>query len=218
MATHGRTYTVEPAHGRVARNMRRGVPASISVLTAVLTTATLLAQVSTSSDRPVSPTVVASWMTRGDKLTLLVLWRGSPGWFWRGDDHGSGGGAIGAQGFQQIRYGGRTLRVDYDLTAQTASIAGREFPLRETNVAMVDFVDSVGGPTVVDSRYVDPSLVASAQDGASFDAGLVVIARESTLFSFLQCELSLPPPPEPEPIAAMKRALIATTCDRLRPR
>jgi len=50
---------------------------------------------------------------------------------------------------------------------------------------MADFVDRVGGPTVVDNRYVDPSVVASAQDGANFDAGVVVIARESTLFSFL---------------------------------
>jgi hypothetical protein len=198
--------------------MRQGAPASISLLTAVLTAATILAQVSTSSDRPVSPTVVASWMTRGENLTLLVLWRGSPGWFWRGDHQGGGGGGNGTQGFQQIQYDGRTLRVDYDLITQTATIAGRELSLRETNVVMVDFVDSVGGPTVVDSRYVDPSLVASVQDGASFDAGLVVIARESTLFSFLECELSLPPPPEPEPIADMKRALIATTCDRVRPR
>ena len=81
---------------------------------------------------------------------------------------------------------------------------------------MVDFVDSVGGPTVVDTQYVEPTLMVTDDAGAPFDAGLVVVERERALFSFLQCELSIPPSSEPEPIAVMKRALIATTCDRFR--
>src|SRR5205823_4946275 len=120
---------------------------------------------------PVSPTVVASWLTRGDKLTLLVLWRGTPGWFWRVNGHGGGGGGNLRQEFQQVWYGDINLRVDYDFEKDTATVASREFSLRETNVVMVDFVDSVNGPTLVDTRYVDPALTDP------LNAGLVVIGR-----------------------------------------
>src|SRR2546425_12792410 len=44
-----------------------------------------------------------------------------------------------------------TLTMDYDFDKATATIATREFSLRDTNVVMVDFVDSVGGPTIVDT-------------------------------------------------------------------
>ena len=168
------------------------------------------AQGSSSSDRPVSSTVVASWLTRGDKLTLLVLWRGTPGWFWRVSGHGGGGGGNGQQAFQQIRYGDRTFKIDYDFSKDTATVEGREFSIRDTNVVMVDFVDSVGGPTIVDTRYVDPILSASRDDG------LVVIAREPDLYQFLRCDLSLPP--STGPAAQMQQALVTAVCGQLRPR
>ena len=44
----------------------------------------------------------------------------------------------------------------YNFTTNTAKVAGVDLSLTETNVVTVDFVDSVGGPTVVDTRYVDP--------------------------------------------------------------
>jgi len=53
------------------------------------------AAVTMSTARVVSPSVVASWWANDD-TTLLVLWRGAPGWFSKG---GAGGGtaAGGAQ-------------------------------------------------------------------------------------------------------------------------
>lgn len=197
--------------------MRKAITALIGITTLLLV-ATPAAQVSTSLDRPISATVVGSWMTRGDQLTLLVLWRGTPGWFWRGDEHGSGAFRRGDREDQQVRYGNYTLRVDFDFQRGTATITDRVLSLRETNVVMIDFVDSVGGPAIVETRHVKPTVPATVDAGARFDAGLVVVAREPDLFAFLQCELSLPPSSEPEPILAMKREMIATTCDRLRPR
>jgi len=50
-----------------------------------------------STSRIASPSVVASWMSHenyadGKITTLLVLWRGSVGWFLKGGSgHGSGG-------------------------------------------------------------------------------------------------------------------------------
>jgi hypothetical protein len=47
----------------------------------------------TSSSRPLSPTVLVSHVVRDGEIALLVLWRGSPGWFWRseGGREGAGG-------------------------------------------------------------------------------------------------------------------------------
>ena len=168
------------------------------------------AQGSSSSDRPVSPTVVASWHTRGDKLTMLVLWRGTPGWFWRVSGHGGGGGGNGRQEFQQLRYGERTFKIDYDFGKDTAIVEGRELSLGDTNVVMIDFVDSAGGPTIVGTKYVDPALSVPRDDG------LVIIAREPDLYPFLQCDLSLPP--SSGPVAQMQQALITAVCGQMRPR
>jgi hypothetical protein len=193
---------------RSAFKRRSGI--ALVALTIAITALRVAAQGSYSSDRPVSPTVVASWLTRGDKLTLLVLWRGTPGWFFRGNGNGSGGGGNLRQEFHQIRYGETTLRIEYDFDKETATIARRELSLREINVVMVDFVDSVNGPTVVDTRYVDPAVTDT------FNASLVVVGREPDLYPYLQCNLSLPG--RPGPIGQMEQSLISMVCDQLRPR
>jgi hypothetical protein len=159
----------------------------------------------------VSPTVLASWLTRGDRLTLLVLWRGSPGWFWRTDRGGGGGGSTGQNAFQEIREGGLTFRIDYDFTADTATILGKELSLGDTNVVMMDLVDSPAGPTMVDSRQVDPALIQP-----SWDAGLAVIRREPDLHPFLQCDMPMPASFDPAP--PMGQALITAVCAQLRGR
>ena len=55
----------------------------------------------TSTSRVASPTVVASWVSHenyadGSATTLLVLWRGTPGWFSKGGRGGGSGGGSGA--------------------------------------------------------------------------------------------------------------------------
>jgi hypothetical protein len=72
----------------------------------MLALAVLLAQPfprsgSSSTTAPVSPSVLATVMTiereRGKgALELLVLWRGSPAWFWRADGRGRGGSSSSA--------------------------------------------------------------------------------------------------------------------------
>src|SRR6185369_11217154 len=66
----------------------------------------------TSTSRVASPTVVASWMSHenyvdGKATTLLVLWRGTPGWFTKGGggssgSGGSAGGGGGSTGYQHV--------------------------------------------------------------------------------------------------------------------
>lgn len=81
--------------------MRRWVLA-LAVVVAVATGGLLRAQGQTTggTNRTLSPAVVASWQAHenGDgtgTVDLLVLWRGSPGWFTRGKDASGGGGSRG---------------------------------------------------------------------------------------------------------------------------
>jgi hypothetical protein len=164
-----------------------------------------------SSHRTVSPTVVASWYAQDGRLTLLVLWRGNPGWFMRAESGGGGGGGDGTRVFQQIREGGLTFRIDYDFASNTANIAGTELSLLTTNVVLMDFVDSPAGPSIVATRYVSPELTESR------NAAIEIIRRESDLYPFLQCDLPLPPSADPEPVASLKQSMITMVCEQMRP-
>jgi hypothetical protein len=95
------------------------------LVAAVIATASPVsyAQTSAGSNRVVSPTTVVYWQQHdnGDgtgSLDLLVLWRGSPGWFLRGRSASSGGGD-GRGGFGQwqsthwMTYGEVTLTFDF---------------------------------------------------------------------------------------------------------
>jgi hypothetical protein len=86
--------------------------------------ATAQSQPSAGSNRVISPTVVAFWMEResdsAKQLDLLVLWRGSPGWFMRGAS--SSGGGNGHGGFGQWRMQHWMSYGDIMLTVDLASI------------------------------------------------------------------------------------------------
>src|SRR4051794_22098933 len=105
----------------------------------------------------VSPTVVASWRTfdnhAGVMTSLLVLWRGTPGWFGSAIAPSAGNSGSTNQGFT---YAGHEFRIDYDNDAATATLVKRQFSLKEVNVVLVDGVDSATGPALVASKWVPP--------------------------------------------------------------
>jgi hypothetical protein len=120
-----------------------------------------------STSRVASPTVVASWASYenyadGSETTLLVLWRGTPGWFSKGGRGGSGGGGGSSGGdgagyaYDYVSEGGLTFMMEFDYDKRIVKILNQEISLRETNVVLVDFVDSTNGPTIVGYRWVDP--------------------------------------------------------------
>ena len=191
------------------------VLATLTALAATWSMSDIRAQVVTTSlDRPVSATVFASWLARGDRLALLVLWRGSPGWFWRGDGGGSGGrGGTIEQFSHTIREGGLTLQIDYDFSRNTARIAGQEFSLMSTNVVLADYVDSPAGATIVGTRFVNPDLPANSD---WTDAAIVTIRREPELYDYIQCQVALPQSSDPR--AEMMQGLVMKLCDMMRPR
>lgn len=195
-------------------NAAQGVPARswcATLLAIALLTAAASGQVSTGSHRPVSAGVLASWRTQGDKLTLLVLWRGTPGWWSRANHGGGGGGGNGEREFQQIREGGLTFQIDYDFRAGTASLVERTISLTDVNVILVDNVDGPTRPVIVGMRFIDPQLPASEPD-----APLAMIRREPELYEFLRCDVGLPP--SREAVAPLLDEMITRMCAYLRPR
>jgi len=125
------------------------------------------AQTSAGSNRTLSPTTVAYWQQHenGDgtgTLDLLVLWRGTPGWFFRGGSSSGGGGIHGGfaqwQGTHSMTYGDVTLTMEFtsqsknfDPASTVVTILDRKIQLRDTNVILIDGADS-GMPSIVGTR------------------------------------------------------------------
>jgi hypothetical protein len=171
------------------------------------------------TDRLVSPAVVASWMSfdsyaDGSKTTLLVLWRGTPGWFskGRGGAGGSSGGAGGSgwRAFQSFSRGGLTFTMEFDHDLHTVKILNETLSLKEVNVVLVDFVDSRGGPAIVGWRWIDPGPPAPpiVPEGAP-DPIAGVIRRSDELFDYLRCDLGVPDP--------TMKAMMTFVCGLMRP-
>jgi hypothetical protein len=195
------------------RNSTR--PTSAIVLLLALQ-AHVLAQVSSSStSRFVSPTVVASWTARthaGDTDTLLVLWRGSPGWF--ATTGAAGGGASWASGgngreYQNVRAGGREFTLEFFDDRRVVKILNQEISLTETNVVLVDGVDSLSGPAIVERLWIAPGPpLPPIARGAAADPVAGVISRSPELIEYLQCGV-------PIPDSAMN-AVVDVVCRRMR--
>jgi hypothetical protein len=180
-----------------------------------------------STSRPLSATVFASWSmhwsnTDGSTMAVLILWRGSPGWFTRGaSSGGSGGGSSGAGGsgsgysYQWLSQGGLTFSIEFDIERRIVKLLDREFDLTHANVVLVDRVDASDGPTIAGTRWVEPtSDVAPAADAIE-----TTIKHSPELFDYLQCHVPPPPPPAPIPpeTQTMITSMIAAMCERMRP-
>lgn len=190
----------------------------------VLVAAVMMAQPfpaggSSSTSAPVSPSVMATVMTveaergRGE-LELLVLWRGSPGWFWRADGRGgggssSGGGTIGASGVQVrtewLSHGGVSLNLRFEPASRRLWILDQPVTLNDANVVLIDGVDEPTGPRVVGTVRIEPTydaatdqppgLAAARPPGAPPLQGVppqTFIRRSPELVAFLRCGVKVP--------------------------
>ena len=173
---------------------------------------------STGGTGPVSPSVLATTMAAVDAagrgtLELLVLWRGSPGWFMKGGGGSSSGGGStgptlgGAPGpmirSSWISQGGVNLSVRFDPAAQKAWIQDNEIDLRDANVILVDDVDSPTGPHVVRALRIDADYETKVETlpggppGRGRTRPMAVpaqtfIRRSPELVEFLQCDATVP--------------------------
>jgi hypothetical protein len=132
-----------------------------------------------------SPVVVAQWFTHGkagvEELQLLVLFRGSPGWFLHPGGSGRSGG-IGGPAYTWIKYGDVMLTLDYDAARRTATVQGKVLPLSGNNVLFLDDVDRASSP-----RVAGMMTISSAMPGSS--AQIAPLLRGSPrIMLFLRCE------------------------------
>ena len=155
---------------------------------------------SSSPSRVISPAVVASWVSHsnyadGRMTTLLVLWRGTPGWFASrpARSGGSGGssshwGSASSNEYVSFTEGGRTFTMEFDYQHNIVKMLSQEVSLDANNVVLVDFVDSPTGPVIVGYRWVDP-VVATPPAG---DPVAAIIKQAPDLFDYLRAISACP--------------------------
>lgn len=174
-----------------------------------------------SSDQPVSGVVMATWVARVETdgtrvLEMLVLWRGSPGWFARGSGNGASGGGNCRLYHSTIRRGDLQLQVEFDsqtrlatisrapLDPQTglATIQKNQIELRDQNVVLVDGVDDAKGPRILGTLRVDPTLPPGR---LPLNIG-ETLRQSQEILSFLQCDRR-----EPDPLAQTMAARVCAS-------
>ncbi|HET7217745.1 MAG TPA: hypothetical protein VFJ02_06835 [Vicinamibacterales bacterium] len=132
-----------------------------------------------------SDSVLATIITQGDSLTLMVLWRGAHQWFLKGSSHGASAGGQNDVVWASLQFGGRTLDVTFDKPRRQLSIQGERHPVSDTsNVVLVDDADAASGPRVVKmlAMPADAQAVNPKGNLAPF------FKRSKELVSFLQCD------------------------------
>jgi hypothetical protein len=141
------------------------------------------------STQPVSPSSLATVMTSRDvqderTLDLLVLWRGTPGWFFVTHQSESGGGRAGLSSVS-LRYGAVSL--DLEKEGRVVRIQGAPVELGDANVILADRVDT-DGPVIVEVLRVDPSFPGT--DPRVYP----ILRRSEQIVSFIRCDEKLPDP------------------------
>jgi hypothetical protein len=171
---------------------------SLSVVTVTVASAMVFAQapqsqgsppgvpMDSSTSRMVSPTVVATAMVRTldgvNSLNLMVLWRGSNGWFVKPGARGAGGGGNQRTLNARVRYAGLDLLAELDLQPRAARIQSNPVTLKPID-ANVILVDEVEGPSlkVVATLKIDPAMTPDKQIEP-------LLKRSPEIVKFLQCD------------------------------
>ena len=158
----------------------------------------------TTTSYPVSASVVASWIVAGVKdrpqvLELLVLWRGSPGWFDREDSSEAARGTPDRTELS-LKYGDLRLEISFERRGPTAKVMGQTLALQDNNVILVDNVDQRHILSVKALGRIPPAIPS---DGRFVD--LLVSAKQ--LHPYLRCELEMRD--------STKQKLLGSVCKRI---
>ncbi len=159
----------------------------------------------------VSSSVVSTYCGRrvedSEMLELLVLWRGTPGWFnYRRPGGGFGQSNSGhatsnifgmSKGRTQqfARYGGFEIGIDADFDRGAVKMGNETIAVSAGNVVFVDDVDAPGSRRIAQRQWIRPTLPAIG------DPLVLLAERSREIRDFLRCEIPLPPgetPSRPE--------------------
>lgn len=131
---------------------------------------------------PVSGTTVATLVTKdGSAVDLLVLWRGTPGWFMTSDYQASRGGSAPLYD-GTIYFNGHLFNWDINFVTRVAHVAGSRLDLKSRNVVLVDGMDAPAGPRIVNTLTVDED------PSVTFPDMRPLVWRIPALVAYLQCD------------------------------
>jgi hypothetical protein len=158
-----------------------------------------------------SPSVVCTLEVANGELTMMVLWRGKPGWSWSTTPSGvpQVSYQMGNDGFTvHLNYGAVSLTAAVDRLTHRVQIGQTMLTFPEgSNVVMLDGVGQADGPRLINALRFDPS-------GVSLDPRALdlpsVLARSPEVVSFLQCDKGTGD-------AVVDKALRLRVCDKLQP-
>lgn len=159
--------------------------------------------------RQVSPTVLATWIKRvgpdNERVDVIVLWRGEPGWHLKGNRRGSWSSATRDTHDTSISYGGLNLEMSYNRKRQVITIGRREVDLKPNlNVVLVDPVGTDPARFKIETLAVEPTL---PRYGPQLER---VLGSSSRIVEFLQCHLSVPD--------ARGRQMLERVCSEITPK
>jgi hypothetical protein len=140
---------------------------------------------------PTSAVVMTTFVTRvtpsGDALELIILWRGTPGWFTGGRSSSSSGGTSNDGWRHRFSQGDLEFEAALDFKTRIANVQGQIIKLGSANVILVDGVDSPKGARVAGTLTVDARL----GDGDGPLRILPVLARSKEIRDYLRCDTAL---------------------------
>ncbi len=123
-------------------------------------------------------------------LDLLVLWRGTPGW-WLPPAGGIGGTTSDRNAARVLKsadhfvtFNGRTIMLRFDPTRRIVRLGDEMLILEDRNVVLVDEIDGATGPRIAGSVRVD-RLFADGPDGLER-----LLAKSAEVLGFLRCDAS----------------------------
>lgn len=136
---------------------------------------------------PLSPSVVGTVATRGERLVLLALWRGPARWYSGGSHRSaSGGGAQDGTLRVSLQYGDVSADLHFDPAAHTATVQGQSNALPpNANVLLIDGIGRGGSGQLVKAFHLDP---ADANLDLRRGSLAPLLARSPEIVAFLQCD------------------------------
>jgi len=141
----------------------------------------------------VSPVAAATVVSEDHvNAALVVIWRGTPGWFARAP-HSETGGGSGRTYQTSIAYGDIRLDLRFDFATRVATVMGHRVALGDRNVVLIDGIDRHGATTVVRVLPVDGRLPSSYPDI------FPLLARSPAVVAFLACDTKY----DADPLAAL---------------